>query len=226
MSSVSADFGGNKGKTPYSQTCGPNAWVTGFYGAVGGWPEGMGISCSDGTTKWAGGSTAWGILPTGNSVSKVACSDGYSSAAVSTGSYVDSLSPTCGTEVQRWGNSHPSNNPVFTCPTGQVVTGVQGTSDRYINSIGFTCGTKPAPVVAPTPVIVAPVVATGSGTGTGTGNVVGSGTGSGSGSGTGSITSKIDSATNATFWTPMHIGSICSAIICIIATLCFLMRRR
>lgn len=228
MSSVSADFGGNKGKTIYSEKC-PNGWVTGFYGAVGGWPEGMGITCSDGTSKWAGGNTTWGTLPTG--VNSVECKDGYSAVSASTGSYLDNITPTCGTEVQRWGNKNGSNNS-FLCPAGQVITGVQGTRNdpKFINTVGFTCGAKPsAAVINPAPVVTVPVPAVTTVTPiipvtpvttvpVTTGKTV-TGTGIGTGTGTGK-------SSGVSFFTPMHIAIICSVLICIIVTLVLVMRRK
>ena len=147
VNSKSSMIGGNTLGLEYTQSCAPGAYVTGFYGAVGAWTDALGVTCSDGSYRTVAGNVAMAKTPTDAPTKAPACPEGYSTLTASAGSYVDNIVGMCGNTPQRFGNNNPSTAK-FACPAGEVLTGIDGFANKFVNTVRFTCAPKPAPLGA------------------------------------------------------------------------------
>jgi hypothetical protein len=121
----------------YLEQCASNQQVSSFLGRYGDNMDTIGIVCTDGTTVGPtgsdGGSTDWQTQQ---------CYSGINTIGIGSGQYMYNLTPTCnGVQQPQSGAPNQSTNQTFTCPNGQVITGIVGrlSSQMYPDNIGFIC---------------------------------------------------------------------------------------
>ena len=95
-------------------------------------------TCSSGTVLGPVGGTV------GTAITAKNCTQGFTGASVTYGTYVGKISLTCGTTTKYTviGSGQSSGSGTtksFTCPSGQTLSGFGGKASVYRDSIYFQC---------------------------------------------------------------------------------------
>jgi hypothetical protein len=128
---------GGTGGNPFSHQCPFREYVTNFHGRHGGAIDSIGIACSNSQRFGPSGGTG------GTSYSR-SCNNGFKELTVHHGNHVNAIVPRCNDTDQLIGSRSTKSNQ-FTCPAGQVVTGITGRSGSLLNTIRFHCDNEPLP---------------------------------------------------------------------------------
>lgn len=134
---------------PFSGRCeGSGNYAVEVDGRYGDWVDAVGLVCRDGSRVGPFGGTGGGPVSGGR------CDEGLTGAFVrSDGTFATQVAGACGAagRLKSMGADRhgPSTEKPFTCPAGQVVRGVSGTTrynpgakQTYIGSMEVQCGEK------------------------------------------------------------------------------------
>ncbi len=137
--SISQMLGVAKGD-PYKLECDKGEYITAFDAHTGAWVFGVGAKCSDDKTLGPIGQTTG--LKLGTVTSKTGFS-GYDKAA--SGDALDSVTfiDADGKVLAKVGGDGGGAAPKWTCPKGQLITGVSGNKYAHGITAKFQCG-KPS----------------------------------------------------------------------------------